>query len=840
MVDNESVGRSFQASFLTHILKTSREDDVDHFRLDHSYAKPWTACYASSSAKPLSLLFMTKFPRNTVPDRKIPSVGEDIDVVGDDAASVAPSFDPVRARSMMNECAANVNFARFEDVPDDWEDRIATARSGWTLQQNRLFNKVMKALQGDRLARLTYQGHRNEPIMRRLHIDKTADRVRKALASVFWDTDLTKWLHSVLIENLNHVTLAAYLDVLQTIKAKVPGLVAKMVKPSMEQLGKTSSEAFELLLKRPWDPMSHFLLQHRPSRLPGNPVLLIVPNGLQGGQQGILPKRKKFWNVHLSNFGNVTYAFEQQETIDLSIDKCLETMTSDVCSKISEVRRSLPDHPIVLIGWYFGALVACQMALSEPVAAVICLGFPLFGINHERGDVDDPFLDIKSPTLFVVGQNATTCTTDDMEDLREKMKVETGLVVVGGADDYLCMSHAKKKAEGITQSMVDRCIQEKIGDFLAGVLTRPQPEVDVESSPVHVHSKLLAKKKKRATSEFFSKSKGRYWALTLGDGVVPMSRQELRLSESADDSNLPFNLTSRKSKGRKLVVHKRKHMFDAELSRKRVARTTALSSGSRSPNPTSSLQRLPLATSAIGGGDGKHVTGVAAVESVKPTTPGQQGDVSYRNLGRLSTLSGFVQATSASTSRHGTGLIYYENKKDAAGGSGTGGGVSSANRLHRTSVVCLQSAPNTSLSSATKSGNNSMVCNGSGLTILAGRSAAMFATSSKSAHNAGRNSPFTTTSHKVISSSRPSVSPAPHSSTKSETDGHNHTYAAAAADSENSSDSNGEPDAKMSRYRSSSVSSPPAVLYSATSKHALPGGASTRTRQIKTPKFYDP
>lgn len=155
--------------------------------------------------------------------------------------------------------------------------------------------------------------------------------------------------------------------------------------------------------------------------------------------------------------------------------------------------------------------------------------------------------------------------------------------------------------------------------------------------------------------------------------------------------------------GRKLVVHKRKHMFDAELSRKRVARTTALSSGSRSPNPTSSLQRLPLAASAIGGGDGKHVTGVAAVESVKPTTPGQQGDVSYRNLGRLSTLSGFVQATSASTSRHGTGLIYYENKKDAAGGSGTGGGVSSANRLHRTSVVCLQSAPNTSLSSATKS-----------------------------------------------------------------------------------------------------------------------------------------
>lgn len=146
------------------------------------------------------------------------------------------------------------------------------------------------------------------------------------------------------------------------------------------------------------------------------------------------------------------------------------------------------------------------------------------------------------------------------------------------------------------------------------------------------------------------------------------------------------------------MAHKRRHMFDAEMSRKRVVRTV------------SSLQRQPLAASAIGGGDGKHVTGVAAAESeahgsVKPTIPGQQGDVSYRNLGRLSTLSGFVQSKpSALTSKHSTSpsLIYYENKMEASG-AGAGGGVSSANRLHKTNVVCLPSAPNASFSSATKS-----------------------------------------------------------------------------------------------------------------------------------------
>lgn len=45
-----------------------------------------------------------------------------------------------------------------------------------------------------------------------------------------------------------------------------------------------------------------------------------------------------------------------------------------------------------------------------------------------------------------------------MEDLRERMRIETGLIIVGSADDYLRVNKKKKRAEGITQSVVDRCI----------------------------------------------------------------------------------------------------------------------------------------------------------------------------------------------------------------------------------------------------------------------------------------------------------------------------------------------------------------------------------------------
>ena len=109
------------------------------------------------------------------------------------------------------------------------------------------------------------------------------------------------------------------------------------------------------------------------------------------------------------------------------------------------------------------------------IKACVCLGFPIHTLDGIRGEPDDPLLDMRTPTMFVIGENATQTRADDLEDIRERMRAESSMILLGGADDKLRMSKAKKMMEGITQSMVDRCIADEIYNFISYVLNAPPP-----------------------------------------------------------------------------------------------------------------------------------------------------------------------------------------------------------------------------------------------------------------------------------------------------------------------------------------------------------------------------
>ncbi|KAE8746731.1 hypothetical protein FOCC_FOCC006479 [Frankliniella occidentalis] len=461
-VDDHATYRS--SSYLKQ-LTSHNDQEVTLVEMDHPYAHPWNWRPDNVKAKPVRSLFVYHPPRRTQDEVEVNVVRPPI--------QPQPVYDPVKARYCMDECERFVASTRLGDDKDgeaDWEEKVA--RFGWSSIQNRLFNKMARILHADQLSHMANTGHWNEPVLRRIAVDKSSRRIRSLFASISWDLKLTQWLHVTLVDSLSSRYLCAYLNILQNLKNKVPTLVDKMMAIStpLGRTGPSSNEGINHLLKRIWDPATTGLSRHRLRKLPANPIIVIVPSG--PGKAYKQSSRSTYWTTHLSALGTVVTVYTGQINGKSTLSSCLDQLLTTTRTKISELKADCPGRPIILVGWNSGAALACQISMMDSVTAVVCLGFPLCTVEGIRGEPDDNIYSMRCPTLFVIGQNSATSTVEGLEDLRTRMAVDTGLVVVGSADDQLRMTKTKKRMEGITQNMVDRCILDEVSDFLGPILAQ--------------------------------------------------------------------------------------------------------------------------------------------------------------------------------------------------------------------------------------------------------------------------------------------------------------------------------------------------------------------------------
>lgn len=159
-----------------------------------------------------------------------------------------------------------------------------------------------------------------------------------------------------------------------------------------------------------------------------------------------------------------------------SLQSLAEQTVSIARTKIQELKAENPDRRLILIGMNSAAALAIQVALVEQVSGVVCFGFAYNTVHGVRGQADDMYLDLTTPTLFLIGQNAARCNEEEIETFREKITTApTSVTVVGSADDFLRVSKTKRRLEGVTQEMVDNMIVDEISEFATKCLQRPLP-----------------------------------------------------------------------------------------------------------------------------------------------------------------------------------------------------------------------------------------------------------------------------------------------------------------------------------------------------------------------------
>lgn len=123
-------------------------------------------------------------------------------------------------------------------------------------------------------------------------------------------------------------------------------------------------------------------------------------------------------------------------------------------------------RPLFLTGKSMGGRIGCHVALEEPVAGVICLGYPLCGGGDPTKLRDKVLRALRTPILFVQGTRDPLCPLELLQPIIAEMKTETLLHVVEGGDHSLQLLKRDLKAKGESQDMVEQRILVAIAQFI--------------------------------------------------------------------------------------------------------------------------------------------------------------------------------------------------------------------------------------------------------------------------------------------------------------------------------------------------------------------------------------
>ncbi len=192
------------------------------------------------------------------------------------------------------------------------------------------------------------------------------------------------------------------------------------------------------------------------------PLLLLAPGA---GAPSTSPWMAR-WAERLSALGDVVRLDYPYVKAGRRSPDRLPALVAAHRAALAEARAGR-SGPVVLAGKSMGGRVGCHVALEEPVAGLVCLGYPLVG---QRGDVrSEVLVALRTPVLFVQGSRDGLCPLERLAGVRARMTAPSRLHVVEGGNHSLEVGVRALAARGETQEDVDRAALGAIVAFVRGL-----------------------------------------------------------------------------------------------------------------------------------------------------------------------------------------------------------------------------------------------------------------------------------------------------------------------------------------------------------------------------------
>jgi predicted alpha/beta-hydrolase family hydrolase len=178
------------------------------------------------------------------------------------------------------------------------------------------------------------------------------------------------------------------------------------------------------------------------------------------------------WKERLSTLGDVV-------TFDYPYMRERRKRPDPLPQLIAAHRQALADarggslQPAFLIGKSMGGRVGCHVALQEPVAGVICFGYPLCGGGDPSRLRDKVLRELRRPILFVQGTRDPLCPLELLKAIIAEMNAPTVLHVVEGGDHSLQVLKRDLKTRGETQEKVEQRILAAVAQFVGRFCETP-------------------------------------------------------------------------------------------------------------------------------------------------------------------------------------------------------------------------------------------------------------------------------------------------------------------------------------------------------------------------------